>query len=207
MNGWILYLLFPWIFKSFSLSLHIFRKWTGFLATSPDYLWKWINACKELCDSWMEGAIGTEIIIKLLNSAAGFTQSAANNCVLCFQAEQNTLPTKGTHMTHICALKAVWKKSNKQTSSSLEDWLRKQNSLVVLGVMRALKATSHDPSQQYWVEVNIAVLFSTGDRTESPLCSVMEELSEAILAWMRVWIGWLCSTFQTWFFTRSPLAG
>lgn len=74
----------------------------------------------------MEGAIGTEIIIKLLNSAAGFTQSAANNCVLCFQAEQNTLPTKGTNMTHICALKAVWKKSNQQTSSSLEDCLRTQ---------------------------------------------------------------------------------
>lgn len=127
-NGWILYLLSPWAFMSFSisLSLHLFRKWTGFSATSPDYLWKRINACKELCDSWMEGAIGTEIIIKLLNSAAGFTQSAANNCVLCFQAEQNTLPTKGTDMTHIYALKAVWKKSNQQTSSSLEGCLRKQ---------------------------------------------------------------------------------
>lgn len=127
-NGWILYLLSPWAFMSFSisLSLYIFRKWTGFLATSPDYLWKWINACKELCDSWVEGAISTEIIIKLLNSAAGFTQSAANNCVLCFQAEQNTLPTTGTDMTHICALEAVWKKSNQQISSNLEGCLRKQ---------------------------------------------------------------------------------
>lgn len=127
-NGWTLYLLSPWAFMSFSISLspHVFRKWTGFLATSPGYLWKWINACKELCDSWVEGAISTEIIIKLLNSAAGFTQSAANSYGLCFQAEQNTLPTKGTDMTHICALEAVWKKRNQQTAPSLEGGLRKQ---------------------------------------------------------------------------------
>lgn len=67
------------------------------LATSQDYLWEWINACKELCDSWMESAIGTEIKTELLNSAVGFTQSAANNWVLRFQAEQHPPPlqTKG----------------------------------------------------------------------------------------------------------------
>lgn len=137
-NEWILYLLSPWVFTqsfSISLSLHIFRKRTEFLATSPNYFWKWINACKELCDSWMEGSIGTEIIIKLLNSAAGFTQSAANNCVLCFQAEQHTLPTKGTDMTHICALKAVWKKSNQQPANFIRFrrlFEETENSSVVL---------------------------------------------------------------------------
>lgn len=83
----------------------------------------------------MEGAIGTEIIIKLLNSAAGFTQSAANNCMLCFQAEQHTIPTKETDMTHIYALKAVWKKSNQQPANFIKfrRLLKEtENSLVVL---------------------------------------------------------------------------
>lgn len=83
----------------------------------------------------MEGAIGTEIIIKLLNSAAGFTQSAANNCMLCFQAEQYTIPTKETDMTHIYALKAVWKKSNQQPANFIKfrRLLKEtENSLVVL---------------------------------------------------------------------------
>lgn len=101
------------------------------LATSQDYLWEWINACKELCDSWMESAIGTEIKTELLNSAVGFTQSAANNWVLRFQAEQHPPPlaNKGTDMAHICALRAVWQKSNQQTSSRLEGCLRKQKTL------------------------------------------------------------------------------
>lgn len=79
----------------------------------------------------MEGAIGTEIIIKLLNSAAGFTQSAANNCVLCFQAEQNTLPTKGTDMTHICALKGCLEKEKPANFIKFRR-LFYENSLVVL---------------------------------------------------------------------------
>lgn len=80
------------------------------------------------CDSWMEGAIGREIIIKLLNSAVGFTQSAANSCVLHFQEQQHThaLLTKGMDRTRICALKTVWQKSNQKNSSSLEGCSRKQ---------------------------------------------------------------------------------
>lgn len=91
-------------FLSTPLSLRTFRKWVRLLATSPDYLWERINACKELCDSWTEGAIGTEIIIKLLNSAVGFTQSAANDCVLCFQAEHHTDPSnqRDRHDPYLC---------------------------------------------------------------------------------------------------------
>lgn len=113
-----------------SLPTHI-EKMDKILATSQDYLWEWINACKELCDSWMESAIGTEIKTELLNSAVGFTQSAANNWVLRFQAEQHPPPlaNKGTDMAHICALRAVWQKSNQQTSSRLEGCLRKQKTL------------------------------------------------------------------------------
>lgn len=127
---WNLHLLSPHVFTSFSIPLspYPFRKWIRLLVTSPDHLWEWISAWKELCDSWMEDAVGTEILIKLLNSAVGFTQSAANDFVLCTPPSNQ----RDRHDPYLC-LQGCLAKEQRAKFIKLRKLLEKTgHSLVVL---------------------------------------------------------------------------